>query len=84
MEPLSALGLGAAIVEFAQYMGEQCRIFKNFCDGDYIDFREGLFVDITRYFMYFAAVFKPQQPTGSNAQSQEVSCLRFNVQLYAM
>lgn len=84
MEPLSALGIGAAIVEFAQYTNEQYRIFKNFCDDDYDDFREGLFVDTTRYFMYFAAVFKPQQPTGSNAQSQEVNPLRFNLQLYAM
>ncbi|RDW58785.1 hypothetical protein BP6252_13261 [Coleophoma cylindrospora] len=71
MEALSTLGLGAAIIEFAQYTDKHCQIFRSFCDDKYNDFQEGLFVDITRHFRYFAAVFKPQQPTGSDAQGQE-------------
>lgn len=76
MEPLSTLGLGAAMLEFIQYTDEQCRIFNSFYEEKYNDFYEGNFVDMTRHFMYFAAVFKSQRPNGSRApaqQGQEVS-----------
>ncbi|KAH7303434.1 hypothetical protein BKA65DRAFT_240002 [Rhexocercosporidium sp. MPI-PUGE-AT-0058] len=75
MEPLSVLSLGAVILEFVQYTDEHCRIFRNLCDDNYNDFREGLFFDITRHFMYFAAVFKAQPPTESKVQSQALNML---------
>jgi hypothetical protein len=75
MDPLSTIGLAAAVLQFIQFVGKTCHMVYSFHQDKYGDFREGIFVEMMRDFANFSELFKTRAQIGLDptfSQNQEV------------
>jgi hypothetical protein len=78
MDPLSAIGSGAAVLQFIQYASKACRFITTLHEENHDEFYEGIFSDMTRHFFNFSTQFKIQGPIGCTSgpsPNQEVGWL---------
>jgi hypothetical protein len=78
MDPLSAIGSAAAVLQFVRYAGKTCHFVKTLSENNHDDFYEGIFMDITGHFSNFSNYFKLQQQAGftsGSSPNQEVGRL---------
>lgn len=75
MDPLSAIGLGASVLQFVSFTSKSCELISRIHHGDYNDFDEGIFVKMTRDFDNFSTLFQTRRQSGLDpkvSSNQEV------------
>jgi hypothetical protein len=69
MDPLSAIGSAAVVLQFIQYAGKACHFVNTLREDNHDGFYEGVFTESTRHFVNFTRHFKTQRPVGFNLRS---------------
>jgi hypothetical protein len=78
MDPLSAIGSAAVVLQFIQYAGKACHFVNTLCEDNY---DEGVFTESTSHFVNFTSHFKTQRQVGFNLRSssnQEVGRMQMS------